>query len=147
MGLLGCFSFIFVHDILGTKVTKYLKRLICFYFNALNKLKRFCDSVFVGENWTKINKNGWKNTFQNIPRKKFILIQLPELLMDQNEVTIFGFLIEFYVKFDLSKFVRHLLDHPNLEITGIRQGKKLLHTFSESSEEWVWYFILEGTQH
>ena len=84
-------------------------------------------TVFVTQLLLKKTEQKWlKNKFQNVPRKKFILIQLPELLTDQTEVTKFGFLIEFYVKLDLSKFVRHLLGHPILYLTYEKPKRWLL---------------------
>ena len=77
-------------------------------------IEMFQASVIAEKSWTKVNKNGWKNSFWKFPTEKFIWIQLLELLTDQNEAAIFGYSIKFYVKIELANCVRHLWDHSSI---------------------------------
>ena len=86
-------------------------------------IEMFQASVIAEKSWTKVNKNGWKNSFWKFPTEKFIWIQLLELLTDQNEAAIFGYSIKFYVKIELANCVRHLWDHSNKQ--SIFEGQKL----------------------
>ena len=90
-------------------------------------IEMFQASVIAEKSWTKVNKNGWKNSFWKFPTEKFIWIQLLELLTDQNEAAIFGYSIKFYVKIELANCVRHLWDHSNVNGSLLHTEQRKLH--------------------